>query len=284
MKNGVDFYKDYTWDKRRELRERIVIYHTEKVWELLKNEGFVKKNWRFTNGTISINYWPEPGVANNGYHQYFDSVSNIKFENPTTNYTLGYMGYNCFGSYIMSKYLREYSNKDIFDKPNGYLPNEKIDEWEELFLKELKECIKETTLRINKKNKVQNVKTKVQNIENEIDYVITGYAEEHPECGLTFKSQKNPIQSVAVSYTLCKELNGYGGFRGPNMVIRKSLTGKYTFAYRIISSYVSEWSTWLSYKEDMTADTMKEILDSYFLEWLTVPSKIETKLDRTKFK
>ena len=45
-----------------------------------------------------------------------------------------------------------------------------------------------------------------------------------------------------------------------------------------------DWSTIDGYKEDMTADKMKEILDSYFLEWLKVPSKIDTKLDGTKFK
>ena len=271
-------YKDYDYALKRELQNESIFTKEflVKIKSLLDSEGFKRENYKVTNGTISINFYPENITSNESYYTCFQHVTYIKFFNSITKYTLGYEGYDCFGSYIATKYLENYSNKYPNGLPNGHLIWDKKEEWEEFFLKELKEAIKKTTIRISKHQKVQTVKTRIQNIENEIDYVIINYVKEHPDKGLIFETRNNPIQSVAVSYTIKKVLDGYGGFKGPHMIIRKGINGKYTFCYKNISKWDSSFTNWLIPKEEMTEESMQKLLNEYFDCWLDIPNIVNS--------
>ena len=139
-------YKDYDYNLKRELQNKTIFTREflVKIKSLLDSEGFKKENYKLTNGTISINF-PEVITSDGSYYTTFKYFTSIRLTNSKTNYALGYEGYDCFGAYIATKYLENYSNKYPNGLPNGNLIWDKKEGWEEFFLKELKEAIQKLT-------------------------------------------------------------------------------------------------------------------------------------------
>ena len=219
------------------------------------------------------------GLCDSNYISLRD-LYRIRIFNVETRATLGYCGYADLGAYLVQTIWEKFycRGTKLVD-----FTKESFKEW---FIGEVGKAIEETNSRISKKNKKKKVADKINDIENEIDLKIMDLIDSWTEKGVKYKnSEKNwlPI-SVSKEYKIYKYVNGYCGFHGPEMWIRKNVNGSYSVQYMLTNSYRSERSSWRDFKKDITAEEMESYIQGYFKGYLEIPEDIKFEPDESIYK
>lgn len=152
---------------------------------------------------------------------------------------------------------------------NNQIPYTK-EQFNELFLKELIECIEDTTKRISLKNKKTIMAKKLGNLENDIDWAIDELGNQLSSKDFKLTRTTSNTNTAAIEYEFIKDFNGYIDLNHYYLYIRKYTDNSYAIKYS-----KNNWGTsnWLKVKKDIKPDEMKELILDILEPYIEIPSK-----------
>lgn len=188
--------------------------------------------------------------------------TNYKFNNLNTRYTLGYKGYASFGDYFRDLFAEAFYNNEPWVKSKATFTQKFID----CFI----EAWKDTSKRIELKEKKKTINQRVQKIESDVDNVILDLGEEFKEYDVELKKEDEKYsQSIVCSYHFKKKFYGYVGLSQFFIRIRKDLKGNYDMCWSLDDCIMSKM---VHFKSDISGENMSEVIKSIFGPYLNIPA------------